>query len=357
MRGDISGMRVEGQHLWLVSDETWSLERLTTDADGGYAEHCSYDLSAIFDLPDDNEIDLEALAVRDGWVWLVGSHSLKRKKPRPEKDDAAKTIKRLKRIEREANRYFLACVPLEESSEGPKPVAQSSDGRCAACVRMRKGANDLAKALAKDPHVGWSLQVPAKENGLDIEGIAVNGDRVFLGLRGPVLRGMAVMIELSVENKGDGRLKLRKAFGDKRRYRLHFLDLGGMGIRDMILDGARLLMLIGPTMDLDGPVAVVALDDPFRELHDVTSADEIRHVLRVPHGAGTDHAEGLALTDEGQILIAYDSPDPSRLHADGQAKDLDVFRPGGWPTATGTKSQTAATAADSSTGTAPATST
>ncbi|MDZ7714068.1 MAG: DUF3616 domain-containing protein [Rhodovibrio sp.] len=60
----------------------WSLERLTADADGGYAEHRSYDLSAIFDLPGDTEIDLEGLAVRDGWVWLVGSHALKRKKPR-----------------------------------------------------------------------------------------------------------------------------------------------------------------------------------------------------------------------------------------------------------------------------------
>ncbi|MDZ7714067.1 MAG: DUF3616 domain-containing protein [Rhodovibrio sp.] len=220
----------------------------------------------------------------------------------PSRTTPQKTIKRLKRIERGGQPLsFSACVPLEESSEGPKPVAQSSDGRRAACVRMRKGANDLAKALAKDPHVGWSLQVPAKENGLDIEGIAVDGDRVFLGLRGPVLRGMAVMIELSVENKGNGRLKLRKAFGDEQRYRLHFLDLGGMGIRDMILDGARLLMLIGPTMDLDGPVAVVALDDPFRDLHDVTFADEIRHVLRVPHGAGTDRAEGLALTDEGRF--------------------------------------------------------
>ena len=31
-----------------------------------------------------------------------------------------------------------------------------------------------------------------QENGLDIEGIAVEGDRVWLGLRGPVLGGHAV---------------------------------------------------------------------------------------------------------------------------------------------------------------------
>jgi hypothetical protein len=167
--------------------------------------------------------------------------------------------------------------------------------------------------------------MPAKENGFDVEGIAVQGDRVFLGLRGPVLRGMAVMLELRVKDKNDGRLKLKRAFDDDARYRLHFIDLGGMGIRDMVLDGDRLLMLVGPTMDLDGPVAVVSLADPFRDMHDVTFGDEISHVLRIPHGAGTDHAEGLTRLEDGRFLVVYDSPDPSRLHEDGQAKDADLF--------------------------------
>lgn len=326
MHGDISGMAVQDDYLWLVSDETSSLERLSRTGDGGFDRHRSYDLTQIFDLPGDGEIDLEAIA-RDGdWLWLVGSHALKRKKPRPEKDDAAKTVKRLGKLERGANRYFLARVPLETQEEhGPEPVAQATDGRCAGLVRMRKGVNDLAKLLENDKHLGPSLAMPAKENGLDIEGIAVSGERVFLGLRGPVLRGMAVMLELSVKDKGDGRLRLRKAFAEEARYRLHFLELGGMAIRDMTLDGSRLLLLVGPTMELDGPVAVVSVADPFGHFDDVTFSHAVSHVLRVPHGAGTDHAEGLAQTADGRLLIAYDSPDPSRLHENGQAKDLDVF--------------------------------
>ena len=325
MRGDISGMAADGPYLWLVSDETCSLERLTRQADGSYSEHRSYDLGKIFKLPGETEIDLEGMTLDGGWLWLVGSHALKRKKPRPDQDSAKKTIKRLGRLEREVNRYFLARVPLESTDKGNEPVKKASDGRRAAVVRMRKGGNDLVETLAKDKHLGASLHMPAKENGLDIEGIAARGDRVFLGLRGPVLRGMAVMLELDIKDKGDGRLKLRKAFEDDAKYRLHFLDLGGMGIRDMTLDGERLLMLVGPTMDLDGPVAVVAMREPFREIHDVTFADEIQHVLRIPHGAGTDHAEGLTRLSDGRLLVVYDSPDPSRLHADGQTKDTDVF--------------------------------
>ncbi|MBP5855996.1 DUF3616 domain-containing protein [Marivibrio halodurans] len=326
MRGDISGMAIDDDILWLVSDETCSVERLKRQDDGGYGAHRSFDLTKVFDLPGNTEIDLEGMAVEDDWLWLVGSHALKRKKPRPDQDGARKTIKRLGRIEREANRYFLARVPLETGVDGaPELVATARDGREAGLVRMRKGRNDLARHLAKDPHIGPFLDIPAKENGIDIEGIAVSGTRVFLGLRGPVLRGMSLMIELDIKDKGDGRLKLRKTFNDGGRYRLHFLELGGMGIRDMVMDGTRLLLLVGPTMDLDGPVAVVSLKEPFGDFHDVTFAKEIGHVLRIPHGAGTDHAEGFALTPDHEVLVAHDSPDPSRLHDDSRAKDLDLF--------------------------------
>ena len=40
--------------------------------------------------------------------------------------------------------------------------------------------------------------IPGKDNGIDCEGLAVAGDRVFIGLRGPVLRGWAMIIELQV---------------------------------------------------------------------------------------------------------------------------------------------------------------
>jgi hypothetical protein len=46
-------------------------------------------------------------------------------------------------------------------------------------------------ALADDPHLGFFVgaMIPGKENGFDVEGLAFYQNRIFLGLRGPVLRG------------------------------------------------------------------------------------------------------------------------------------------------------------------------
>jgi hypothetical protein len=53
-------------------------------------------------------------------------------------------------------------------------------------------------------------------------------------------------------------------------------------------------------------------------------------ILELPFGRGRDHPEGLALWSDGdraprQILVIYDSPDPSRLDKDGGAITADLF--------------------------------
>ena len=328
MRGDISGVAASGKWLWLVSDETCSVERLRDDGALTWRDHASYDLRAILDLPGETEIDLEGVEVDGDWLWLVGSHALKRKKVRPD-DEPAEAMERLAVLEREHNRSLIACLPLEDRGNGPEPCLETADGRRAAQSRIRpdKG-NRLARHLAKDEHVGASVHMPAKENGLDIEGIAVRGDRILLGLRGPVLRGVAVLLELKVKRKpGDGgpdRLKLRKAFGG-RRYRKAFVDLGGLGIRDLAFDGDRLLVLAGPTMDLSGPLAVLAIDDPWGEADGLRQADGVGRLLCLPHGAGTDHAEGLTPLADGRLLVVFDSPDPARLPEGGRIKYADLY--------------------------------
>ncbi|WP_457090403.1 DUF3616 domain-containing protein [Microvirga sp. P5_D2] len=39
------------------------------------------------------------------------------------------------------------------------------------------------------------LSIPSKENGFDVEGLAVREGRISPGLRGPVLRGHAVVLD------------------------------------------------------------------------------------------------------------------------------------------------------------------
>ena len=50
--------------------------------------------------------------------------------------------------------------------------------------------------MMRNGHVQPFLGIPSKENGLDIEGITVTeSGAVFLGLRGPVVGGRAIIFE------------------------------------------------------------------------------------------------------------------------------------------------------------------
>ena len=84
VREDLSACEVTGSCLWLGCDETTTIQRLVRTADGQYARHRSFDLSIALPLPAgaSEEIDIEGFAEDDGLLWLTGSHSLKRKKPK-----------------------------------------------------------------------------------------------------------------------------------------------------------------------------------------------------------------------------------------------------------------------------------
>jgi hypothetical protein len=335
VRGDLSACEITGSCLWLGSDETTTLQRLVRTGDGQFADHRSFDLGDAFPLPAgrDEEIDIEGLAEADGFLWLVGSHSLKRKKPK-RRDSPAEALARLSEVSASPNRYLLARLPLIPAEEGLHELAgvggvRDPGGRVASCLPMAGGRNPLADALAGDVHVGRFVDVPSKENGLDIEGIAVSGDRVFLGMRGPVLRGWAMILELRLAEAAADRLSLAAIGGKREPYRKHFLDLAGLGIRDLTFDGEALLILAGPTMDLDGPVRVYRWADALAaDQGDIIADDEVEVVLELPFGEGVDHAEGMTLLgDSGSrhLLVVYDSPAPSRLHDDGTAIDAEVF--------------------------------
>ncbi|SEQ79374.1 Protein of unknown function [Arthrobacter sp. OV608] len=77
---------------------------------------------------------------------------------------------------------------------------------------------------------------------------------MFIGLRGPVLRGWAVIIELEVGNGPS--VEPQPTFPGGRRYRKHFFDLRGLGVRDLCRHQNDLLVLAGPTMKLDGRTTV-----------------------------------------------------------------------------------------------------
>lgn len=319
---NLSAVRLEGDCLWAAGDETATIERLTAsvDAEGritAFTGHRGFALADLVSLPagPDAEADIEGLAHAGGWLWAVGSHSLKRKKVKSNQS-AAKARRRLAAVEREENRFILARLPLVPGPDGlPEVVRDTADGRTAALLGAHGDA--ITDLLEDDPHLAPFLAIPGKDNGVDIEGVAVRGDRVFVGLRGPVLRGWAVLIELRPDtHPGDpGRLRLRPVDGDAP-YRTHFLDLGGLGIRDLCPHGDDLLILTGPSMDLDGPVRLVRWPGAATaEEPEIVPADSVEVLGDLPYGHGDDHAEGIALLDEPggpRLLVVYDSPAPDR---------------------------------------------
>ncbi|ARV59982.1 hypothetical protein BZZ01_16345 [Nostocales cyanobacterium HT-58-2] len=320
------------QHLWLGSDETSTLERLSFIDANNFAEHKQFHVAEFINLPapEDKEIDIEGLAYDEYYLWLIGSHSYKRKKPKSEQSEE-KNIKRLATIESEPNRYIIGRIPLVDGELSPLCQHPENPGiqLSAAKVEVTEQGNLLMEALADDPHLGFFVKaaIPGKDNGFDVEGIAVCKNRVFLGLRGPVLRGWALMLEIELENSSDNLLRLRKIGEAKRRYKKHFIFLNGLGIRDLFLAGEDLLILAGPTMDLDGPVQVYRLKNGVHLQENVLNQPEV--VLNIPYGNRDNHAEGITsfqdISGVPSILTVYDSPAKNRLVGDAGVL-ADVFQ-------------------------------
>jgi hypothetical protein len=329
---DLSAVAHVGDCLFLACDETASVERLRRMDDGSFGDHQHFSLDAYVDLPEgpEGEMDIEGLCAADGYLWVVGSHSLKRRKPNRGKNDGQVSLLRMEEVIREDNRYFLGRIPLTQEGPGIFAPTQSDGGRRAAWLEFGKEHSVLAEWLSDDPHIGPFLAIPSKENGLDIEGLAAHGDRVWLGMRGPVLRGHAVVIDLELKEKTPGRLSARRVDGE-RRYRKHFLDTRGLGIRDMRLDGDDLLLLVGPTMSLEGPAHVLRWRDA---VHDDTSSviayDRIEMVADLPYKLHVDHPEGIEHWPDagpGALLVIYDAPAPERTDPETYTVRADVICP------------------------------
>jgi hypothetical protein len=349
LRDGLSAALQVGDTLWVANDESTSLERLSL-ANGRGARRYSYArshkrfaLADCLQLPlppadeaeDPAEVDVEGMDFDDGYLWLVGSHSLKRRKPEAGQAQRA-ARKRLAKLRVDGNRFLLARIPVVDANGAPslaKSVTRNGRRRTAAQLHGNARGNDLTKALRSDKHLGPFLAIPGKDNGFDIEGLAAVGKRVFLGLRGPVLGGWAVILELHIEvdARSPSTLRLKPIGQDRELYRKHFLDLGGLGIRELCVRGADLLILGGPSMDLDGPVRVFRWRGGTRpQAERMVPATELQRVLELPFREGEDHAEGMTLyaPDGGaanSLLVVYDSASAARKSGK-HAVAADVFR-------------------------------
>ena len=336
---NLSAVRSDGRVLWVAGDETATVERLIAD-DGlrpqEYAGQVTFRLADLVTLPgpyEDEEADIEGLARSGDFLWAVGSHSLRRKRIKA-KHTGAKALDRLARVQRQANRQILVRVPVVEEEGLPALVRETVvAGEPVRAAVFGFPGYDLRDVLSGDEHLAPFLAIPGKDNGFDIEGIAVAGDRVYLGLRGPVLRGWAFVLELRprVDALDPGRLAL-PAFPDGVVYRKHVLDLDGLGVRDLCPVGDDLLVLAGPTMTLDGPVRVYRWRGAARaEVPEVVRGEALVCEVDLPQGVRKDRAEGIGLLgppDHLRLIVVYDNPSPARFAAeDTVLADVVVLPP------------------------------
>ncbi len=331
---NLSGAAFHGRWLFVAGDESGSvdiLERLPPVGDealrfGGGREFALADLLSLPGKRED-EADIEGLAVVDDWLWVVGSHGWKRKRAKVELDHA-RNANRLAKVALDANRRLVARIPIVVDDAGtPSLASKGSDGRQAMRLEGDQQANALTALLADDPHLGPFMTIPGKDNGFDIEGIAWLDSRVFLGLRGPVLRGWSVMLEIALGERDDA-LVLEPIDDQGRRYRKHFLALEGLGVRDLYVRGDDLHLLAGPTMVLDGDVRLFTWPRARGTLAGCVEPAVFHHhaiveSVALPHSRGPDRAEALckvsdALSpDADRWLVLYDAPGKGRQAGPG----------------------------------------
>ncbi len=328
---DFSGIAAKGQSLWLVSDEGNALDQLTLQPDGSYGAHLRLDLPDYLALPDDEaELDLESLALGEDALWLLGSHAAVRRKIKRETLDPEAAIQALAEVDQSPSRQILARIPLVQKGAGNwTPQRKSSGQKSGALVKIGRKRSKLVKQLRNDPHLGHFMTIPSKENGFDAEGLAVVGKRLFVGLRGPVLRGWAVILELCSETPEEGSLPLRHLGAEGAYYLKHFLDLDGMGIRDLTARGEDLIILAGPTMDLDGPFRLYRWPEALVSARPtLVERSRLRRILDLPTVEGADRAEGLTLMDyagETGFAIVHDQPAAARRDPVAGHLDLDFY--------------------------------
>jgi len=366
---DLSAAVISGDgNLWVASDETGMIERLTPTEARIYSEHRRFDVADFFgEVERGAEIDIEALDMHADYLWVMGSHSSKRKRPKGKKME--KDLERLATVAHEPQRFLLARIPFvkgELASELKHPDTASAP-RAAARVKPAKaragtprprsgkagpehslegplpGENFLVELLRRDPHFapflarpdmqgGPLLPIPSKDNGLDIEGLVVSDtDRVFLGLRGPVLRGYAALLDMRLTGIGRGLME-PKLSKKGSRYAKHFLNLDGLGIRELCVHGEDLLVLAGPTLPVEAPIRLFRLRN-FLKLTGDSLLDQEPGVLEplfdIPHVGKFDHAEGVAnfsyFDEDDSVLVVYDDPSPQRYYGPGGIF-ADIFR-------------------------------
>jgi hypothetical protein len=216
---NISGLVITDRFMALATDEGTALQILPK-RNGVYLAEPSGKLTL---TKSSDELDLEGLAWRKPYLYAIGSHSKKRKKIKPSASNK-KNLKRLTPIHDEPSRNVLFQIRLNDDLQA---------------TSVRK--HSLMPLIQKNKMLAPFTALPSKENGIDIEGLAVTKQHLYVGFRGPVFRGnLAAVLKLD----------LAERTFELTDPKLRLVNLNGLGIRDMMADDTQLYLLSGPVNEV-----------------------------------------------------------------------------------------------------------
>jgi len=187
------------------------------------------------------ELDGEGVAYADGFFYVIGSHGHPR-----DKDRTLDPVRDAAKIRAQIIAASQVIRLRVDPATGRPLTAIGTVSDVPGLARTTK----LRALILADPTLAPFADKRLEANGVTIEGIALRGNRLFAGFRGPVPNDERAAI-LSVS--------LRALFEEQAPdATLHLLALGrGRGVRDLAAFAGGLLVLAGPMADTgDGRYSV-----------------------------------------------------------------------------------------------------
>ena len=283
---DISAIVSFGNFLAIGSDESKRKIQILQQKESYYEVRDDLEIKLpVLAEEDDQEIDIEGMSISNGnTLFVIGSHSLKRLRLKADKT-YLKNRERITRVisEDKKNSIFKLILDYQTGKEKDQNERKT--------IRIK----DI---IENDSVLGIFTRIPSKENGVDIEGITSDGDTLYIGFRGPVLRENYVPV-MVIED-----------FKDKSDYELRFVNLGGNGIRDLCKVEGGFLIIAGPVGDGEGPYQLYFWDgsDSVPGI-DKQKETPISLLGEIPTAEGAK-AEGITVMEETsssyKFIIVYD---------------------------------------------------
>ncbi|KQO86389.1 DUF3616 domain-containing protein [Methylobacterium sp. Leaf91] len=221
-----------------------------------------------------DDLDGEGVAYAAPYFYVVGSHGCSRGKAKFK-----------------LSTFVLARIKVDAAGEPVGPSAVETTYRLGDALGL---AETVSAYYTQDLQTDDGDATP---NGLNIEGVAVDGTRLFAGLRAPSHDGKTFIVEADV-----GALFAQGHESLMAAPQVIPLMVGrGAGIRDLaILPDGRLLVLTGPAQgQTDVPYSLFAAG--------ATTNAKLEPIGRLTGAEKGAKAEGVAVLGDKRILVMFDS--------------------------------------------------